>query len=82
MIALLALLPAHAWGRDSQVPDADMLEFLGHFETSAGHAVDPLLFEQGGEREQKKEQPVASTGDRKRKKLPNRKEQKDSDNEK
>lgn len=82
LIAWMMLLPVHAWGGDGQMPDADMLEFLGQFETSGGQALDPLLFEQGGDVQRKKEQPPASASERKRKKLPTRKEQKEPDNEK
>jgi hypothetical protein len=82
MIALIALLPSLGWSVEEHLPEPDMLEFLGRFETSGGKPVDPLLFEETGEHDKKKIRPVASKGDRKRKKHPGKKEQKDPDNEK
>ncbi len=81
-IAFLVLLPSLGWGMEEHPPDADMLEFLGRFETAGGKAVDPRLFEETVKRDKKNGQPSTSKDTRKRKAYSDAKETKGSDNEK
>jgi hypothetical protein len=48
LVVALALIPAAAFARDAAMPDPEMLEYLGSFETAKGKPVDPLLFAEEG----------------------------------
>jgi len=81
-IVLLVLLPHLGWAMEEHPPDADMLEFLGRFETAGGKAVDPRLFEETVKHDKKNGQPATSRDTRKRKANSDAKDNKGSDNEK
>jgi hypothetical protein len=48
LIVALAMIPTAAFARDAALPDPEMLEYLGSFETAKGKPVDPLLFAEEG----------------------------------
>lgn len=48
LMVALALVPGAAFGREAALPDPEMLEYLGGFETAKGKSVDPLLFAEEG----------------------------------
>jgi hypothetical protein len=68
--------------RDEAVPDMEMLEFLGGFETARGKPVDPLAFADYPARENNIEAPDASKKDAKRVRKPQKLEQKERTDEK
>lgn len=80
-LILIMLLPATAWARGEQLPDADLLEFLGSYETSSDKAIDPLQFARQTSTQPKQEQPAAKTGNRKQQVGARKKPQKDQDHE-
>jgi len=81
-IISLVMLPSLGWSMEEHPPDADMLEFLGRFETAGGKAVDPRLFEETVKHDKKNGQPATSRDPRKRKANSDAKDNKGSDNEK
>ena len=80
VIAVL-LLPAPGLAGEEAVPDPELVEFLGNFETARGKPIDPLVFHEQYGADQKKEKPAEVKTDRKRRKVKNKNEQKDPDNE-
>lgn len=81
IVILFLLLPVLGSAADEALPDAEMLEFLGRFETAKGKPVDPLVFLETSGVEPKKDKPAEKAADRKRRKVRNKNEQKDPDNE-
>lgn len=81
-LALIAFFPAIIWAREP-LPDAELLEFLGRYETSTGKAIDPLQFvEQDAAHQQKEQTAVSKTATLKLQVDSRRKPQKDQAHEK
>jgi len=79
---LIALFPAILWAREP-LPDVELLEFLGSYETSTGKAIDPLQFMEQDTAQQQKEQTAVSKASTQKKQMDyRRKPQKDHAHEK
>jgi hypothetical protein len=82
ILAIMLLVPSPGMARDEPLPDMEMLEFLGSFETARGKPVDPLAFADTGAKDGKREQPAAAKKDSKRSRKPEKQGQRETDNEK
>jgi len=82
IIAGFVLAPTLGLARDEPVPDMEMLEYLGSFETVKGKPVDPLGFADYAANEHKKELPDNVKKDQRRNRKPKKQEQKDHNDEK
>jgi hypothetical protein len=78
VVAGVLLLPLVATARQEALPDPELLEFLGSFETAKGKAIDPLLFaEPEAPAKRDKDKPTAAKGEKKPRQQPLKKERKD-----
>jgi len=78
----MLLLPLPGLARDEPPPDMEMLEFLGSYETARGMPIDPRAFVDPATKTVVREQPAAAKTDGKRRCQPEKREQKDRDDEK
>jgi len=81
-IAGMLLIPSTGISSDETLPNMELLEFLGSFETARGKQVDPLTFADSTAKDIKNEVQVVPKKDNKRNRKSDTQQQKERDNEK